>query len=119
VTTFNIENFADGDVIFTIGDPADHLYILSEGKKGSHLGRQRFLTEDSEAQQSVPKETWCAKKSRTIPPCKCLIVFPHYWFSLWRHCYFNRSRTEQLKTVDSRLKCNGACKDFCVNGQSA
>ena len=31
MTTFNIEKFVDGDVIFKIGDPADYLYILSEG----------------------------------------------------------------------------------------
>ncbi len=58
MTTFNIENFADGDVIFKIGDPADHLYILSEGlvdllddkgfvfdqiQKGQPFGEAAFL----------------------------------------------------------------------------
>jgi CRP-like cAMP-binding protein len=58
VATFNIENFVDGDVIFKIGDPADHLYILSEGlvdllddkgfvfdqiQKGQPFGEAAFL----------------------------------------------------------------------------
>ena len=58
MATFNTENFVDGDVIFKIGDPADHLYILSEGlvdllddkgfvfdqiQKGQPFGEAAFL----------------------------------------------------------------------------
>ncbi len=58
MTTFNIEKFVDGDVIFKIGDPADYLYILSEGlvdllddkgfvfdqiQKGQPFGEAAFL----------------------------------------------------------------------------
>ena len=32
MSAFKIENFVDGDVIFKIGDPANNLYILSDGQ---------------------------------------------------------------------------------------
>jgi len=58
VATFDIEKFTDGDVIIKIGDPADYLYILSEGvvdllddkglvfdqiQKGQPFGEAAFL----------------------------------------------------------------------------
>ena len=32
MSAFKIESFVDGDVIFKIGDPANNLYILSDGQ---------------------------------------------------------------------------------------
>ena len=58
MATFDIEKFTDGDVIIKIGDPADYLYILSEGvvdllddkglvfdqiQKGQPFGEAAFL----------------------------------------------------------------------------